>query len=453
MKLSRRDLLKISGGAAVALAACGNEAVAPVDAETLPTDASLAPEAERRRFKNGMSVAKLSESSEFPLGVAAGDVTSDSVVLWTRYHGDETVSVHVWEDDAGAAIIWQNRAVQFVEGFAHEAPTIVAGKRYVYAFVAGSVRSPLGYFRAAIAPGSLEPVTFMGFACTHYRREPFPALEQAAKRDDLDFWVAGGDKVYCDGLQGLQPNYRAAYERVYSQSGMYAMHQRASHYGTWDDHEFENNFNPEKTDPAVTALAKQTYFEHHPFKRPDNDQIWRSVRWGNTLELFILDCRSERLPSQDQYISRAQMDWLKDGLKNTPCVFKMIVNSVPISDFPLVFDFKARDRWAGYKEQRNEILSHINDNGISDVWWLAGDFHFGSIGRVSKDGPSSAQREILWGPGGNRPDPLYYMLDDPQWDFATGDSNCMVLSCDPIAKTVRVTVVNDRGTTLFDQVY
>jgi histidinol dehydrogenase len=48
----------------------------------------------------------------------------------------------------------------------------------------------------------------------------------------------------------------------------------------------------------------------------------------------VLDSRSERLPStitseHEQYLSRAQMDWFKQALVDSPCTFKVIMNSVP----------------------------------------------------------------------------------------------------------------------------
>ena len=72
------------------------------------------------------------------------------------------------------------------------------------------------------------------------------------------------------------------------------------------------------------------------------DRIWRSFRWGHSAEVFVLDCRGERRPStrsvnptrESVYISRAQMDWLKAGLRASPAVFKFIVNSVPIYGRP-----------------------------------------------------------------------------------------------------------------------
>jgi alkaline phosphatase D len=451
MKLSRRDLLKMSGSAAVVLGACGDDRVQGIlsGPETIDTSAGNKP------LISG-DLMKLDESDAFPLGVASGDVTSTSVILWTRYDASENLDVHVWPDGlpSGRVAHTKKSVKPTATLFAHvKFEGLRPGQRYSYAFVAGNVRSSVGSFRCAPEADSLEPVTFVGFTCTHFRREPFPALSLAAEREGVDFWVHGGDKVYCDYLQGVRAAYRDSYERVYRQPGMRAMHRSNATYGVWDDHEFENNFDPETTDPHVIELAKSIYFEHHPFEKRDDQRIWRSFRWGQAAEIFILDCRSERRPSEDLYISREQMDWLKAGLTNSTATFKFIINSVPIADFPLIFGVFANDRWQGYKQQREEILAHITDNGLSDVWWLSGDFHMGAVGRVEKSGPHSHIREVLWGPGANHANPLWRMLDKPQWDFTTGDSNYVLVRADPNTHEVTIEFVNDRNETIFSQTY
>ena len=58
-----------------------------------------------------------------------------------------------------------------------------------------------------------------------------------------------------------------------------------------------------------------------------------------------------------EYLSPAQFDWLVAGLQASPAVFKIVLNSVPIGEFPYP---SVRDRWAGYPAQREALLSAIN---------------------------------------------------------------------------------------------
>ena len=103
--------------------------------------------------------------------------------------------------------------------------------------------------------------------------------------------------------------------------------------------------------------------------------MWKSIRFGHTAEVFVLDSRSERRPSSlassaPTYISARQLDWLKGALMASPCVFKVMLNSVPISQFPFsVFNL---DGWAAYAAQRRELLEFVDAN-VKGVVWLSGD--------------------------------------------------------------------------------
>jgi alkaline phosphatase D len=203
---------------------------------------------------------------------------------------------------------------------------------------------------------------------------------------------------------------------------------------TWDDHEVDNNFDPETRD---LTNPKQVFFESLPLRRVDGapDRIWRSARWGLTAEIFVLDCRGERRPSADEYLSRAQMDWLKAGLMSSPCTFKLIMNSVPIADFPFPSE---DDRWEGYPAQRTEILSFIDDQAIGGVLWIAGDFHLACIGSVSRDGPGSTQTEVLAGPGAQVGNPGAWVLGEPQFQWASTTNNYTTFELDPSRPRIRV---------------
>jgi len=177
------------------------------------------------------------------------------------------------------------------------------------------------------------------------------------------------------------------------------------------------------------------------------------MRWGRTAEIFVLDSRRERRPSTRttpaaEYLSRAQMDWLKAALTASDAVFKIIMNSVPIADFPGAFDFAQNDRWEGYAAQRTEILRHIDDGAISGVLWVAGDFHLASAQRVSNSGPGMTQTEILAGPGAQNGNILARFLGGDQFDFATSDNNYTVIELDPSTGVARVWWIDGGGSTL-----
>lgn len=399
-------------------------------------------------------------ATDFPLGVASGDATTTSAIFWTSYTGSSPIELVVWEMDGDTygPTVFVGAALP-IERYVHvDASALSPGRRYRYTFfvrdgATRTSRSAIGRMRAAIASDALEPLVIGAVSCNSNTRD-IATLGHAGGRTDLDLFVFLGDSTYNDGAVTLA-EYRAPWTQNIGRPEYRALRGAASMLATWDDHEFDNDWNPETFDAAQRAAAIQTFFEHQAVRRdPTNpDRVWKSVRWGRTAELFVLDCRSERMPSTRGdadaiYVSRAQMDWLKAGLMASTSTFKIIVNSVPISNFPGFFDFTSNDRWEGYAAQRTEILSFIDTNLISGVIWLAGDFHMASAGRVDTSGPGSTQIELLAGPGAQTGNPGAFSLGAPQFDFATSDDNYTIIELDPMMGRFTATWIDGGGGTI-----
>jgi alkaline phosphatase D len=191
----------------------------------------------------------------------------------------------------------------------------------------------------------------------------------------------------------------------------------------------------------------------------DPNRIWRSVRWGGTVEVFLLDTRGERLPSTRQssqpvYLSPAQMDWLKDGLEASDAVFKLIAHGGPISENA---DDDEEDGWPGYAAAREEILSHIHYGNIPGVLWVAGDVHYGAVGRVGTSGPGSNLIEVLGGPIVQTPNVLgagnASLFHGDQFDWVGANNGYAELEFQPASGQVVVRMWNDSGSLLNSQTY
>ncbi len=400
-------------------------------------------------------------AGQFPIGVMAGDATDSSVIFWTRFDGTGPVVLRVLEMDGTriVAVRFDGAVTPSGAGFVR---TVVNGlrpnKQHLYAFLVGAVgrptgRSLVGRVQTAIAADALSPIVFAGTSCSNQANRPFPVLQHAGSRTDLDFFIHAGDHVYTDyGDNAVTlAQYRAKYEQNWASAGMRSLHRSTGMYLTWDDHEVLNNWNPQTLPASRVAAARQAFFEHRATRRnaTATDRIWRSFRWGRTADFFILDCRSERRPStrsedpsrSSTYISRAQMDWLKAGLRSSPCVFKFIVNSVPIVDRAGADS----DNWNGYASQRREILNHIANNNLRGVVWLSGDVHFGGVCRVEAAGAWSNIWEVIMGPAGaNRDGPP--SLRASQWPVVVNNvHNYTLLRADPATRALTVDFINAAG--------
>jgi phosphodiesterase/alkaline phosphatase D-like protein len=398
------------------------------------------------------------DETAFPAGVMSGDASSTSAVVWTRYQGRQPLTLTVTEKASGAQL-YRGTVRPGDDGYVHvKLNGLQPGTDHRYVFQAGAERR-VGAFQTAPAPDSDQVVTFGATSCTNLKGAPFDTLKDAATRD-LDFFVYGGDNVYCDGAV-TRNGYRRKYQAAWSEEGMADAHAAFGAYATWDDHEVFNNWNPELVPKFWRQAALGAFYEHMPLgpSKAAPGRLWRNTRWGQAAELFILDTRSERKPStrkgpDAQYLSPEQLAWLKEGLRSSDAVFKFVVNSVPIGEFPGKRGKGASDRWEGYAAQRRELLDFIHENGLTGVWFLSGDFHVGAAGRVGPKGtPDFDLPEVLVGPGAAKKKSKGEPTSSDQHEFMTAQNSYTVFRADPVSKTLDVTFIGEDGQPLFQRRY
>jgi phosphodiesterase/alkaline phosphatase D-like protein len=410
----------------------------------------------------------------FPLTVSSGAMRPDSVLLWTRAETVAEVTLRVWRahpTQTMRALVSEKKLAVPADGNVRvTVDGLAPATWYQYAFFDSSLerRSPIGKVRTAFPDAWLEPVTVGATSCASYRYAPFAPLVTMGSQP-LDLWLHLGDVSYNDGA-GTLSEFRAKWRTQLADPGYRALMPSTGGYLVWDDHDFQNSVDAEALGPThpLIVSAKQAWFETLPVERGEGDRIWRSYRWGKTVEFFLMDCRMERKPStlgtgKEEYLSRAQMDWLKDSIKNSPCHFKALLNSVPITTMPPPLWGAQNDRWQGYPAAREELLGFLDAEDVRNVWFISGDFHLGLVMRVERAGVRRRLIEIAVGPAGNI-NPLELVLEPgqdankkiafppDQFLFAGGAFATTTLTFDPKADTVRVVFFNPKtGVTTYDQ--
>lgn len=476
LALTRRQLLELGAGVAalgwvgtLSPACGGGDVVAPPEPEPVDgaTDVAVDP------------LAPAQDDALFPLGVQAGDMTSSSVVLWTHSADAEKKRLRVWRDSATPGhvrVAFEGEATP-VDGAVKVKVEGLGAGWYRYAFYddAWTKRGPAGRFRTAFAEDDSRPLVIAGLSCANTKKAPFVALEMAATEEEAPDVVCHlGDMSYNDDLETID-EYRAKWRETLSDPGYRKLYAMAGLYATWDDHEIGNNYDPETwavEQPERLAAAKQTYFEHVAVERLPDDRLWKSRRWGKAAELFVLDSRSERRPSTRTtddpiYVSKEQLAWLKDAVVDSPCHFKVILTSVPITALTGLWTTADADRWVGYAAQRKDLLDHLTSNDVTGVVFLTGDFHCSFITRVEPEGPASKYWEIAMGPtAAFAPNPIAVLTDAgyipreenfPTKTFLFGSGtteSTTTLKLDPLNDRIHVRIVDARpptkGVVLFD---
>ena len=209
----------------------------------------------------------------------------------------------------------------------------------------------------------------------------------------IDQLIMMGDQIYADDLNSWNPDKTVAqfnkrYRDAFKQKHIRRLMARVPTYMTLDDHEIEDNWPENASDKDFKTLfpvamhAYQAYqLSHSPNIPVRRGRLAGTPRkhWYNysdgCCDIFVMDTRTERmldLPSPeivgpDQM--RALKRWLNDGSGKA----KIVVSSVPF--FPDPSSSKNTDKWSGFIGQRDEILTHIEQNDISHVAFFSGDIH------------------------------------------------------------------------------
>lgn len=253
-------------------------------------------------------------------GVASGDITKHSAVLWTRSTGAGRVAVEVASDRHFADVVESGAAnARAARDFTVEieARGLRPGESYYYRFFGpGGTHSPVGVFetppaaeenlRFVYSGDSDGTVTPEGTA--NYRDE-IAAVSRTMRREAADVFVYVGDTIYSDsGLAAptkaaLLGEYRAKYREVRTIQAFRRLLASASLVTQWDDHEVRNDyagnpgaapFAPAGVTPEEVVAGQQAFREYSPIEEGPGGRTYRRLKWGPDLEFFVLDERSYR---------------------------------------------------------------------------------------------------------------------------------------------------------------
>lgn len=406
--MDRRRFL-IASAAGAALAGCTKDA---------PLDSGATPSPERGPEPGPWDAPGTLDETAFAWSIQTADATADGVLVGCRttLPGPLTLTVVRAQDDG-----WVDDQTQTVDVDAGYAQAELLGLEpdtaYRVVFSADGNRGPVGRFRTALAPGQDRRVVFGASSCMGSTGAPWQTLTHAGAAE-LDFFALLGDMVYADGSV-TESDYDAEWRQAMQVAGMADLCAGTSVIATWDDHEVDNNWVLDETVTQDQVDAALTAFRRALPQRtgPDGASMWRALRWGAALDVFVMDCRGERGPGWPQMVSQAQLDWLTQELAASTAAFKVVLNSVQVTDWsPILGPTASDDRWQGYPDQRAALLEAAE--GVPGVLFVTGDLHFGALTRVGQAGETGEDLwEVMSGPAGSRINgvPGFYTGDRTQF--------------------------------------
>ncbi len=376
--------------------------------------------------------AVISSFAPFYHGVASGDPLADRVIIWTRVtptvFGPISVNWQMATDTLFTHVV-NSGTVTTDSSVDYTVKVDVTGLNqntwYYYRFKSGSSYSIAGRTRT-LPTGNADSLRFAVFSCSDFQTGYFNAYHDIAHRNDIDAimhlgdwyyeYLAGGSDAGTDTSRFhpltrdayLLADYRLWQSQYRLDHDLMEMMQQYPMISIWDDHESANNswnsgaqnHNSSTQGNWFTRkhAAQHAYFEWMPIRAvaTGNDSIiHRNFKWGNLMNLIMLDTRLEGrdsslgslIPTSNAYMNNTsrkmigpvQLTWLENQLSDTSVKWRIIGNQVMIA--PLTMNILVTnevlngDQWDGYPAERKRVYDYIAQNNIKDVVFLSGDIH------------------------------------------------------------------------------
>jgi alkaline phosphatase D len=380
----------------------------------------------------GLARPYLSRAPDRPItthGVASGDVSLDSGVVWARADRPARMLVEVSTTDRFRTII--NAA--FVDALPETdftAKVLVEGlpqdQDIFYRVSFADHSSPdivgepqVGHFRTA--PSSRHSISFVWSGDTAGQGWGIDEARGGMRtyatmlKAHPDFFIHSGDSIYADcpipsrqklpngqswrnvvseeksKLAETLAEFRGNYKYNLLDRNVRAFNAEVPILAQWDDHEVTNDWchgEPlwhgygGKSILQLVARANRAFREFMPIRETmaEAGRIYRKISYGPLLDIFLVDMRSYRTAHVDAGIALifgpAQLAWLKRELRNSRATWKVIAADLPIG----VVSFDAIALGSGPPRSRElevaDLLGFIKHARVRNTVWITADMHY-----------------------------------------------------------------------------
>ena len=360
-------------------------------------------------------------------GIASGDPLPNKVIIWTRVTPDsvqvnQSIIVN-WKmaTDTGMTHVVQTGVLLTDSSADFTVKVDVAGLNpntfYYYEFQTGNFLSPRGRTKTAPTGAAVDSLRFALVSCANFEAGYFNVYGSLLQREDFDAVLALGDYIYEYNTGGYSPNatvnrqwspaneilsiadYRMRYSSYKLDNDLQKLHQQFPFIIIYDDHEFANdawmngaeNHQPNEGLWSIRkAMAQRAFFEWLPIRQVSTTnpyQIYRTIKYGNLLELIMLDTRitgrdlqagttgATVTANSRNLLGTTQYTWLTNKLDSSSAKWKVLGQQVmmaPLKVFGIAFN---GDQWDGYPAERDRVYNYVLNHNISNMVVITGDIH------------------------------------------------------------------------------
>ena len=369
------------------------------------------------------------EAKYFNHGIASGDPTTNSVIIWTKIDSEEnstSVEYQISKDKEFKNIIYddyiytdkkQDNTIKI------DIKALKPETKYYYRFIYKNEYSEVGTTKTLPARARNFRIAFI--SCQNYGAGFFTAYQHIIK-DNPDLVVMLGDSIYdqanyknrkdesgnAENLEG----YRKKYKYYLNDTFYRKARKELPFVFIWDDHEVKDDYSGVdlmKNNPDKIKSAYQAFFEYTPIRKIKDFQIYRNITIGNLLSMNLIDGRQYRdsnpckvgqmlnIPctlksynDDKNYLGKDQKEWLKNSLKESSSIWNVLANNTMMMESDFLGTIINYDEWDGYMKEKNELLDFIYDNNIKNNLVFTGDLHMFIEGNIIKNNKKLGQEFV-----------------------------------------------------------
>ena len=368
----------------------------------------------------------------FSLGIASGDVSQSSVILWTRIAPEPEqadgglggLSVLVrWElaADPRMKIVLQRGEQLAVPELGHsihvDLQRLEEGRDYWYRFYCNGQASEVGHTRTLIGEAA-KSVRFVTTSCQNYTHGYFGAYHQMVQ-DSPDFVIHLGDYIYdtsfgesfrrheSESAPRSIDDFRRRHALYKTDPHLQQAHAQLPFFTIIDNHDAIEDNDPNLY--QVRSAAYKAWYEHMPVRgydpiRPNSFDLRRRLQVGRLAQICLLDTRqfrdkkelcrddmessvgfgnyrercNEIFESARSMLGEDQEAWLFDALEQNTTAWNVVASSGPLVPFRVYAnqtELGYIGAWDAYPANRNRLAQSLGRAKQGHPIILSGDVH------------------------------------------------------------------------------
>jgi alkaline phosphatase D len=380
----------------------------------------------------GPYLSRAADRPRIASGIASGDVSAGSAVVWARADRPARMQVECSTLESFKTILRVASADALPE---HDFTSKVLleglppGQDIFYRVRFEDIggipgETQVGHFRTA--PADKNSISFVWSGDTAgqgWGIDPARGGMRTYKtmlENRPDFFIHSGDHIYADCPIPIElklpdgrtwrnivtedkstvahslTQFRGNYKYNLLDANLRAFNAEVPMFAQWDDHEVTNDWSPigtadetgyaEDGTSRLVARARRAFFEFMPIRSIPGQEgrVYRKIGYGPLLDVFLIDMRSYRDSTWNKRDDRSdtfilgpmQLAWLKRELAASDATWKVIAADLPIG----LISEDAIALGNGPPERREheiaDLLSFIKRAGIRNTVWLTADMHY-----------------------------------------------------------------------------